>query len=194
MTMFFCVACNLAVPLKAIHILWVNLITDSLPALALGMDRNDEEALMRKSPRPLSESLMAHGGWFCICFYGSFIAAISLIAFLTVPFFYLKHLGLPMTLPHLREVLAIPSILSQAQTYAFTTLGISQLFHAIGMRDEHRSIFAMSPRENPVMVLAFLLGLFSFLPEYCTRHRVHSLRILSVRKGSLPLGIDSLLR
>lgn len=159
MTMFFCVACNLAVPLKAIHILWVNLITDSLPALALGMDRNDEDALMSRPPRPQSESLMAHGGWFCTCFYGSFIAAISLVAFLTVPFFYLKQLGLPMTLPHLREALAIPSLLTQAQTYAFTTLGISQLFHAIGMRDERRSIFSMKLSENPVMILAFFLGL-----------------------------------
>lgn len=49
-TMFVAVLLSLETPLKASHILWVNLITDSLPALALGVDKNDPASLMRKSP------------------------------------------------------------------------------------------------------------------------------------------------
>ena len=157
-TMFFCVLCRLEIPLSAIHILWINLITDSLPALALGMDKNDRTSLMRRPPRSGTESLMAGGGWFCTVFYGFFIAAISLFAFLTIPYLFLKQSNLPFSFSLIREVLAIPAILIRAQTYAFTTLGISQLFHAVGMRDQSRSIFSMNHLENPVMIASFFLG------------------------------------
>ena len=72
-------------PLKASHILWINLITDSLPALALGMDKNDGNALMKEAPRKKTESLFAHGGLNCTLCYGAVIGIISLLAFLAVP-------------------------------------------------------------------------------------------------------------
>lgn len=137
----------------------MNLITDSLPALALGMDKNDEDRLMRQPPRSPEESLMAHGGWFCTIFYGLLIAGLSLGAFLMLPMRALAQAGLPVTLETLRLALGDTALLARAQTYAFTVLGISQLFHAIGMRDQHLSVFAMRHRENPMMFLAFFLGL-----------------------------------
>lgn len=82
MTMFIAVLCGFASPLKSAHILWINLITDSLPALALGIDYNDGKSLMRNQPRKKSESLFARGGLSCTCFYGCLIALISLTAFL----------------------------------------------------------------------------------------------------------------
>ena len=69
--MFAAVAIGIPAPLGAGHILWINLITDSLPALALGMDGNDRENLMRQPPRRTGDSLFAGGGWFCMVFYGS---------------------------------------------------------------------------------------------------------------------------
>ena len=81
LTMFAAVAIGIPAPLGAGHILWINLITDSLPALALGMDGNDRENLMRQPPRRTGESLFAGGGWFCMVFYGSLIAAVTLGAF-----------------------------------------------------------------------------------------------------------------
>ena len=81
LTMFAAVAIGIPAPLGAGHILWINLITDSLPALALGMDGNDRENLMRQSPRRTGESLFAGGGWFCMAFYGCLIAAVTLGAF-----------------------------------------------------------------------------------------------------------------
>ena len=61
LTMFTSIIAGLAAPLQAIHILWVNLITDSLPALGLGVD-NKEKGIMDKAPRDPNESLFAHGG------------------------------------------------------------------------------------------------------------------------------------
>lgn len=130
MTMFVSIAFSMPSPLKASHILWVNLITDSLPALALGVDKNDTGLLMAKKSRDEKESLFAHGGWLLTIGYGLLIGAITLYAFLT-----------------------------GGQTYAFTVLGISQLFHAIGMRDCEKSIFQMNHLENPVMIFSFFTGL-----------------------------------
>lgn len=130
LTMFGAVLLGMPTPLRASHILWVNLITDSLPALALGVDKNDPKALMSKRPRDPKEGLFAHGGWLFTIFYGCLIGCITLYAF---------YLG--------------------GQTYAFTVLGVSQLFHAWGMRDREKSILRMDHLENPFMILAFVLGI-----------------------------------
>ena len=135
LTMFAAVAIGIPAPLGAGHILWINLITDSLPALALGMDGNDRENLMRQPPRRTGESLFAGGGWFCMVFYGSLIAAVTLGAFFS------------------RQELL------RAQTYAFTVLGLSELFHAVGMRSLTGSAFSRSLRKNPLMLAAVLVGI-----------------------------------
>ena len=83
--MFTAVLFGIASPLKASHILWINLITDSLPALALGMDHNDKEQLMKMPPRGAKEGLFANGGLACTIFYGVLIGGISLAAFLKLP-------------------------------------------------------------------------------------------------------------
>ena len=157
-TMFVAVLCGLASPLKSSHILWINLITDSLPALALGVDKNDGKSLMRQQPRKAQESLFARGGFACTCFYGALIAAISLTAFLMPACALLKANGQALTPEGISRLLGNPMVLSKAQTYAFTVLGISQLFHAIGMRDTERSVFGMNHLENKLMIAACLLG------------------------------------
>lgn len=157
-TMFFAVICGMASPLKSSHILWINLITDSLPALALGVDKNDGKSLMRQQPRKANESLFARGGLLCTCFYGVLIAGVSLTAFLMLPWALLRTNGLAVTLENLAEILQNGSVLSKAQTYAFTVLGMSQLFHAVGMRDTQRSVFRMNHQENKLMILACVAG------------------------------------
>ncbi len=158
MTMFFAVLCRLAAPLKSSHILWINLITDSLPALALGVDRNDGRSLMCHSPRKAEESLFSRGGLACTCFYGGLIACISLAAFMMVPLAWLRFRGIPFSLETLSLVLQQDSILAKSQTYAFTVLGMSQLFHAVGMRDVNRSFFRMRHLDNKLMILAWIVG------------------------------------
>lgn len=157
-TMFFAVLCGLAAPLKSSHILWINLITDSLPALALGVDQNDGKSLMQHPPRKAGESLFARGGLSCTCFYGLLIGAISLTAFLMLPCTLLHMAGKPVNLLQITRILQNGEILSKAQTYAFTVLGMSQLFHAVGMRDVNRSFFQMRHLGNKLMILACIVG------------------------------------
>lgn len=159
LTMLLTIVAGLPVPLTAGFILWINLITDSLPALALGVDDNDTESLMREPPRKRGESLFAKGGLMCVVCYGLVIGGISLAAFLKVPYDRILEEGLHVSLHNILEGLKISTVLARAQTHAFTVLGISQLFHAIGMRDVNRSVFRMNHRNNPQMLLALAVGI-----------------------------------
>lgn len=158
MTMFIAVLCGFASPLKSSHILWINLITDSLPALALGVDRNDEKSLMKNMPRKPKESLFARGGLACTCFYGVLITCISLTAFLMIPFGMLRAKGYEINLGNIAMALGSAGVLVKSQTYAFTVLGMSQLYHAVGMRDVQKSIFRMNHLENKLMIVACVVG------------------------------------
>ncbi len=158
MTMFFAILFSLPSPLKASHILWINLITDSLPALALGTDVCDGKELMKEEPRNPGESLFSRGIGTCTVFYGFLIAVISLTAFLVVPTGLLVGSGKAVTLANIAKVLEDSMILAHCQTYAFTVLGLSQLFHAVGMRDVEKSVFRMNPVNNLLMILALAVG------------------------------------
>lgn len=159
LTMLVAVLAGFPTPLKASHILWVNLITDSLPALALGVDKNDGDALMREQPRKSNESMFSGGGLTCTLCYGVVIGIISLLAFLTVPYEELLRMELPVTIENLEKMLRIQEVLSRAQTHAFTVLGISQLLHAIGMKDVNKSLFKMKHLDNCYMLLAGGIGI-----------------------------------
>ncbi len=158
-TMLVTIVAGLPSPLKASFILWINLITDSLPALALGVDDNEGEGLMRERPRKKEDSLFAKGGLLCVICYGLLIGGVSLAAFLKVPYDRIVAEGLPVSLHNVIEGLRISTVLAKAQTHAFMVLGISQLFHAIGMRDVNRSVFKMNHRNNPYMIGALVIGI-----------------------------------
>jgi Ca2+-transporting ATPase len=82
--MFIAIAFGLPAPLIAIHLLWVNLITDSLPAIALGADKKPDD-IMHDQPRNPKESLFAHDGYAITFGYGALIGIVTLIAFLIKP-------------------------------------------------------------------------------------------------------------
>ena len=157
-TMFTAIVAGLAAPLKAIHILWVNLITDSLPALSLGVDEGDPD-IMKEKPRDPKESLFAHGGYAITIFFGSVIGITTLCAFLYSPVTFLLAAGEPVTFGAIKALLfADEYIYSHAQTYAFTVLAISQLFNAMGMRNLNRSIFKYNHFSNRLMIVAFVVA------------------------------------
>lgn len=158
-TMLAAIIMGLASPLKSSHILWINLITDSLPALALGIDVEENKSYMDRPPRRKDESLFANGGWSCTCFYGLLIGGVSLLAFLQQPVALLWAEGSPVTFEAIRGLLADTQFLSRCQTYAFTVLGMAQLFHAVGMRDVETSLFCMNHLENKLMILAAAVGI-----------------------------------
>ena len=158
-TMFLSILMWLPTPLKPSHILWVNLITDTLPALALGTDKNDATQMMSEPPRPAKESLFAHGGLCLTLFYGMLIAGISLAAFLTVPCCIINNTpGLTLNLDTLQKLLSHPILLTRCQTYAFSVLGISQLFHAIGMRNIKSSVIGNLRNHNPMIWISLAIG------------------------------------
>lgn len=157
-TMSAAIIVGLLSPLKAIHILWVNLITDSLPALGLGVDEGTP-GIMKEKPRDSKENLFAHGGLATTLFYGTVIAGITLGAFLIVPIEMLLEAGRSITVEGINEMMAVGNTYMRCQTYAFTTLGVSQLFHALGMRDVKTSVFRMNYSRNRMMIFAFFFGL-----------------------------------
>ncbi|MGF7399375.1 calcium-transporting P-type ATPase, PMR1-type [Thermoanaerobacterium thermosaccharolyticum] len=127
---------GMPMPLKPIHILWVNLVTDSLPALALGVEPADKD-IMTKKPRPKNENIFADGLMFRIPIEGIMIGLVSFIAFLF----------------GLRENL------TNARTMAFAVLTFSQLSQAMNARS-NKSIFKVGLLKNKYMVLALAVSIF----------------------------------
>jgi Ca2+-transporting ATPase len=156
-TMLVAIGIGLASPLKAIHILWVNLITDSLPALALGVDPGDKD-IMNGPPRNPRDSMFSHGGLAFMIGFGTVIGVVTLTAFLFSPIQYLLEANMTVSLASIIDILKNEEVLIHAQTYAFTTLAITQLFNAIGVRNFHKSVFRINHLNNKMMIVAVLAG------------------------------------
>ncbi|MBR5773391.1 MAG: HAD-IC family P-type ATPase, partial [Clostridia bacterium] len=126
-------------PLLPIQLLWINLITDSLPAMALGMEAPEKNIMSRK-PKDTRSSLFDKSTVFNIVVEGCLIGCLSLLAFILGQFVF------------------VDSSLVVARTMAFSVLGISQLVHAFNMRSE-RSLFRIGIFSNKKMVQSFLICL-----------------------------------
>ena len=152
--MFALIIIGLPAPLIAIHLLWVNLITDSLPAIALGMQRKDEN-IMKDKPRDPNASIFANGGLALTLGYGAIITVAVIIAYFTCGWLYNVY-----SLKEIKELYSNnPDILHQAQTMAFTTLAFSELFHMIGMSNVKKSFVSVFKSKNIMLLIAFVLGI-----------------------------------
>ena len=129
-------------PLVPVQLLWLNLVTDSLPALALGVEPVEEGA-MEAPPRQGNESLFDRKFSLRLGWQGLMVGGLTLLAYY-LGFVHLGQTG--------QEGAA-------ANTMAFATLTMSQLFHAFNVRSEHHSLFAQGVFSNPAMNRAFLTGL-----------------------------------
>jgi Ca2+-transporting ATPase len=125
---------NMGNPLLPIHILWVNLVTDSLPALALSVDPA-EEGIMNRKPRNSKRGFMTNGMVWRVVYQGIMIGTIPLAAFI---------IGL-------RE-----QVLVLGQTMAFSTLMFAQLAHVRNLHSNTRSSLAISPFKNLPLIGAIL--------------------------------------
>lgn len=157
-SMFVGIVLGLPIPLIAIHILWVNLVTDTLPAIALGSDEKADN-IMEDKPRDEKESLFARGGYFFIITYGFVIATITLIGFLLFPTIHIVENGMAFTLANLKQVYEIDGMLRLSQSTAFSALGVSQLFHMIGMTNTEKSFVHVFKSKNWLLLVAFVFGL-----------------------------------
>ena len=142
-TIFIATALNFhQMPLVPIQLLWLNLVTDSLPALALGMEPV-EEGIMKEKPRDPKDSIFAHGFAASMVFYGILVGAVTLLAY---------TLG--------EYVLSDPNEADQvACTMSFATLVFCELTRAFAVRSERHSIFTIGVFSNSMMNKAFAVGL-----------------------------------
>ena len=125
LTIFLAPFLGLPIPLLPIHILWINLVTDGLPGLALTAEPA-EKGVMARPPRAPTESVFAHGMWQHIIWVGFTMAAVSLLT----------------------QAWAIHTGTSHWQTMVFTVLTLSQMGHVLAIRSERDSLFQQGLLSN----------------------------------------------
>jgi Ca2+-transporting ATPase len=138
LTMFAATLAGLPLPLVPIQILWMNLVTDGLPAIALGVDPGDED-LMDRPPRDPNESIFARRLHIKIGFTGTLISLCTLAVFIYA-------------------LWQNPNDVVKARTLAFTTLVMAQLIYVFECRSEYHSIFEVGFFTNMYLVAAVLLS------------------------------------
>lgn len=182
-SIFLSVALGWPVPLLSAHLLWINLITDTFPAISLGMDPGDKD-IMKYRPRDAKESLFHNRIGFLV-FNGLAIGFMTLIAFLVGAMMYSQIHHLPDLLQHIAD-LDLPENsggLSHARTMAFVTLAVSQLFHAFNLRNETKSIFADGLFSNKYLIYSLLGGILIqviiiYIPFLAEAFKVTPLRFI----------------
>ena len=136
---------GMPVPLLPVQILWVNLVSDALPALALGVEPSERNVMMRP-PRPLQEGILTKRKIFLIFFDGLIIAGIAFVAY---------QFGMMESV-------------EAARTMSFLTIGFSQLVHAFNARSRgsifNRNLFANTSFYLAVIVSGMMLFLVGFIP------------------------------
>ncbi|MDA1040199.1 MAG: HAD-IC family P-type ATPase, partial [Planctomycetota bacterium] len=125
-------------PLAPIQILWLNLVTDGLPALALGLEP-PEPNIMNRAPRPPKEPVITWRRGLMILFHGTLVAAVCLYAFWT------SYRGDPANMPH-------------ARTFTFCVAAFAQLFFAIGCRSDRVTALSQGFFSNPWLLGAIVLS------------------------------------
>lgn len=175
-TIFVATALNFhQMPLVAIQLLWLNLVTDSLPALALGMEPV-EPGVMKQKPRDAHKSIFADGFAASMIFYGVLVGAITLGAY---------WIG--------EYVLSDPNTADGvANTMAFATLVFGELTRAFAVRSETRSIFKIGVFSNSAMNKAFVVSLAMqlavlLIPFLQTIFKVQS---LNLQEWAVVLGLS----
>jgi Ca2+-transporting ATPase len=136
--MFFAAVVGWPVPLAAIQILWINLVTDGLPALALAMEPPDRD-VMRRPPRPPREPVLSRRRGSLILVEGILIAAATAISFWWV---------------YRGQADAV----DQARAVAFCTLAFAQLFFSFGCRSDHLTLPELGLLTNPHLLFAILVS------------------------------------
>lgn len=141
LTIFVATLLGLTV-LEPVHLLWINLITDSLPALALGMEKGDRD-IMKRAPRSSKDGIFANGLGFDVAWQGIVVTVLTLGAY---------FLGL-------RLAQGTDDFVHQnGMTMAFLTLSMAEIFHSFNMRSRRESIFTMK-NQNKFLLGAMALSL-----------------------------------
>ena len=131
-------------PLLPIHILWINLVTDSLPALALSVDPAEDNIMERKARK--DKNIFSKGMVWRIIYQGVMVGILTLVAF---------GAGCGFNF----ALLSDPAVAMTSQTMAFAVLGMSELVHAYNTRSNKKSIFKVGLGTNKTLILATAISL-----------------------------------
>jgi len=172
-TIIFLLSCNLGeiiciflstllnwdLPLIATQLLWVNLVTDTLPALALGIDPGDKD-VMKRSPRNPKESFFSEGAGVRAVIGGTLIGLLTLVAF----YLGISETGMIGNLGQLEALakagnVAAKHALTQGRTMAFIVLTVSQLFYSLTMRNSQKTIFEIGIFKNKYLIGSIIIGI-----------------------------------
>jgi len=172
-TIIFLLSCNLGeiiciflstllnwdLPLVATQLLWVNLVTDTLPALALGIDPGDKD-VMKRSPRNPKESFFSEGAGVRAVIGGTLIGLLTLVAF----YLGISETGMIGNLGQLEALakagnVAAKHALTQGRTMAFIVLTVSQLFYSLTMRNSQKTIFEIGIFKNKYLIGSIIIGI-----------------------------------
>lgn len=139
-TVLFCSLAGLPVPFAPIHLLFINLLTDSLPAIALGLEPHSED-VMKCKPRPAGESILTKDFLIKTGYSGVIISLATISAFLLGYFYQGAHNA------------------GAAMTMAFATLCMARLFHGFSCKADKPVLFSKRLWNNKFTILAFLAGM-----------------------------------
>jgi Ca2+-transporting ATPase len=145
LVVFIAMVAGFPLPLVPAQILWINLVTDGLPALALGMDPPEVD-VMEHPPRLLGENILAVPRQLWLAWQGLLITVGALASFL------LAHYVLGYSWAE------GSAGLDACRTVLFTTMVLSQVLHAYNMRSQTRSLFSSPPWENRYLLGSFLIS------------------------------------
>jgi len=174
--LFLAILLGWASPLRPIHILWINLITDTLPALALGVDPGDPD-VMKYKPRNPKDSLFK-GATVSLLLNGLLIGVVTLVAFIIGAKYYSGTTNLfPLFPKNISQ-----DALKHAQTMTFVVLSVSQLVHSLNMRNDKKSIFQIGLFTNKYLIGAIIIGivlqdLIITVPPLANAFSVHALSL-----------------
>ena len=132
--------------LNPVHLLFINLITDCFPALALGMERREPDT-MERPPRPANEGIFSGGLGFDVAYQGVLVTAITIVAYLIGAF-------MDPEIGSLAALLAAGES-GHGMTMAFLTMSMCEIFHSFNMRSQRKSVFSLKG-QNKVLWAAML--------------------------------------
>ena len=147
---FFATVFGWAMPLVPTQLLWVNLITDTLPAISLGMDPGDKDVMNRK-PRDPKESFFAEGAGMRAIVGGVLIGILTLVAF----YLGIIHFGDVS----IKEAKDGTEIVTYGRTMAFIVLTFSQLFYSLSMRNSKKTIFEVGFFGNMFLIVSIIISI-----------------------------------
>ena len=177
-----------ASPLIATQLLWINLITDSLPAIALGMDKADPDVMAEK-PRDPKENFFSDGTGVLAVIMGIFIGLVTFLAF-WYGYYEMGYLPLDKDVPE--------EVVKNARTLAFMVLVFAQLFYSLGLRNMRKNVFQIGIFSNMYLVGAIIIGvllqvLVLIVPVMREAFKLHMLDskgwMMATILGLLPLAL-----